>query len=80
MSIRTLRQAALIPLALLCLACNPFAVQMPEQEGGPRQRPAASVDLPPTEPGSAQVSLADSLATACAPGPSRGHGNRADRF
>lgn len=77
MSILTLKQAALLPLALLCIACNPFEVQMPDQEGATRQRPAAAVDLPLADPASAQVSLGDSIPTSCDQGDHKGpHGKR----
>ena len=77
MSTRTPKLAALLPLALFCIACNPFEAQMPEQEGAARQRPAASVDLPVTEAGSAQVSLGDSVAVDRDAGERKGnHGKR----
>lgn len=57
MRLCTLKSALLLPLALLCIACNPFEpVAQPEIET-PRQRPAASMDIPDSEAGSTQVSL-----------------------
>lgn len=70
MSIPTLKQATFLTSALFCMACNPFAVDMDEPKNSPRQRPAASSDLPASEAGSAQVSLGDSLSTDW------DHGNR----
>lgn len=62
----TLKSAVLLPLALCCIACNPFEPVAQREVETPRQRPAASMDIPVAEAGSAQVSL-DSEASEPAP-------------
>lgn len=70
MCLNRYKLAILLPVAVLLLACNPFEVSMTEPDSGSRQRPAASMDIPTHQVGSAQVSVGDSTLTgnqACAP-------------
>ena len=52
------RLIALLPVFWLT-ACNPFEVNEPDREAASLQRPAASMDIPVSPEGSAQVSTPD---------------------
>lgn len=52
--------ALLLTLALCMIACSPAEVIIPDGDTTALQSPASSMELPATEAGSAQVSLADS--------------------